>query len=94
MSIPDTLEDKLEMFRRTGRIVKYREGVFLDASWVAVYFGQRVIPEGFDPRTASIPLDDLVRSTQELRERIRREALAMPDHVGHIQRYCPMKSAA
>ena len=27
-----------------ARVAKYREGVFLDASWIAVYLGQRVVP--------------------------------------------------
>ena len=46
----DTLSEKLELFRRRGRVVKYREGVFLEASWIAVYIGQRVIPLGHDMR--------------------------------------------
>jgi tryptophan halogenase len=50
MPIPDTLADKLELFRRRGRVVKYREGVFLDASWIAVYLGQGIVPGG--PRSA------------------------------------------
>ena len=55
MPIPDTLADKLELFRRRGRVVKYREGVFLDASWIAVYLGQGVVPEGHDLRADAPP---------------------------------------
>ena len=59
MQVPDTLHEKIELFRRRGRVAKYREGVFLDASWIAVYIGQRVIPEGHDMR-ADLPAADAV----------------------------------
>jgi tryptophan halogenase len=94
MTVPDTLAEKMELFRRRGRIVKYREGVFLDASWVAVYMGQRVIPEAFDPRAALPPLPAIVQAADKLRLEIRQHAEAMPDHRGHIESYCPMAQAA
>ena len=36
MEVPDTLKEKVELFRRRGRVVKHREGIFLDGSWVGV----------------------------------------------------------
>jgi tryptophan halogenase len=94
MSVPDTLAEKIELFRRRGRVVKYREGVFLDASWVAVYMGQRIIPEGHDMRADLPPMDALVRSAEALRNDIRAKAARMPDHRAHIEAYCPMPVAA
>jgi len=90
MSIPDSLAEKMELFRRRGRVVKYREGVFLDASWIAVYLGQRVIPQGHDLRADAPPAEALLRAMDALRGEIRTRVEAMPDHVGHIARYCPM----
>ena len=94
MEVPDTLHEKLELFRRRGRIAKYREGVFLDASWIAVYVGQRVIPEGHDLR-ADLPAADLLaRRMAALRAEVQAKAAAMPDHRSYIERYCPMNVAA
>jgi len=90
MEIPDTLAEKLELFRRRGRVVKYREGVFLDASWIAVYLGQRVVPEGHDMRADPAPAEPLARAMEQLRAEIRATAMRMPDHIGHIAQYCPM----
>jgi tryptophan halogenase len=90
MEVPDTLKEKIELFRRRGRVVKYREGVFLDASWIAVYLGQHIIPEGHDMRADAPPLEALGRAMEALRREIRETAELMPDHVGHISRYCPM----
>ena len=94
MTVPDTLQEKIELFRRRGRVVKYREGVFLDASWVAVYMGQRIIPQGQDIRADLPPLDALTRSAEALRRDIQAKASRMPDHRSHIEAYCPMAVAA
>ena len=60
---------------------KYREGVFLDASWIAVYIGQRVIPEGYDLRAdAARPLRRWRGRWQRSAMKIRATAEAMPDH--------------
>jgi tryptophan halogenase len=94
MEIPDSLAEKMELFRRRGRVVKYREGVFLDASWVAVYLGQRVIPEGHDLRADAPSPESLVAGMRKLAADIHGLADAMEDHGAYLRRYCPMKEAA
>jgi len=94
MDIPDSLSEKLELFRRRGRVVKYREGVFLDASWVAVYLGQRVIPKGHDLRADAPSAESLVAGMQKLAAEIQALSGAMEDHGAYLDRYCPMKDAA
>jgi tryptophan 7-halogenase len=94
MEIPDSLAEKMELFRRRGRVVKYREGVFLDASWVAVYLGQRVIPEGHDLRADAPSAESLVGGMRKLAAEIQALTAQMEDHAAYLQRYCPMKDAA
>ncbi len=94
MSIPDTLADKLELFRRRGRVVKYREGVFLDGSWIAVYLGQGVVPEGHDIRADRIPAATLAQGMRKLHTDIHTTVSRMPDHRAHLESYCPMKEVA
>ena len=94
MEVPDTLAEKIELFRRRGRVVKYREGVFLDGSWIAVYVGQGILPQGYDPRADLPPAAALAQHAEALRAQIRAEAGRMPDHVAHIRSYCPMAEAA
>jgi tryptophan halogenase len=84
----------MELFRRRGRVVKYREGVFLDASWVAVYLGQRVIPQGHDMRADAPSPESLVAGMQKLAGEIRTIAGGMEEHGAYLRRYCPMKEAA
>ncbi len=94
MPIPDSLAEKMELFRRRGRIVKYREGAFLDASWVSVYLGQRVMPAGYDPRAAGPSVDSLVAGMEQMQAEIRTAVGAMPDHRSYLAEYCPMPVAA
>ncbi|HEX9953966.1 MAG TPA: tryptophan halogenase family protein [Allosphingosinicella sp.] len=90
MDVPNSLAEKIELFRRRGRVVKYREGAFLEASWIAVYLGQRVVPDGHDLRADAPPIDALERGAERLREEIRTAVKRMPGHLERIATYCPM----
>ncbi|WP_137897448.1 tryptophan halogenase family protein [Sphingomonas sp. 2SG] len=94
MPIPDSLAEKMALFRRRGRVVKYREGAFLDASWVSVYLGQRIVPSGADPRTAAPSTDSLVAGLERMRGEIAAAVGAMPAHAAFLAGYCPMPAAA
>lgn len=94
MEVPDTLHEKIELFRRRGRVAKYREGVFLDASWIAVYIGQQVIPEAHDMRADLPSPDELARGMGALRTKILATTERMADHRSYIEQYCPMADAA
>ena len=94
MPIPDSLAEKMELFRRRGRVVKYREGAFLDASWVSVYLGQRILPVGTDPRAEGPALDSLVAGLDRMRGEIAEAVGAMPDHAAFLADYCPMVASA
>jgi tryptophan halogenase len=56
LNIPESLSYRMALFRQRGLVPNYREGMFLDASWLAVYLGQRVVPERFDPLAARLPM--------------------------------------
>jgi tryptophan halogenase len=90
MPVPDSLKQKMDLFRSRGRVAKYREGVFLDASWIAVYVGQGIVPEGYDPRAGLPSPERLKQAMMAFREEVRACAEAMPDHRAHIENYCPM----
>ena len=94
MPIPDSLAEKMELFRRRGRVVKYREGAFLDASWVSVYLGQRVVPAGHDPRAEGPTLDSLAAGLERLRGEIAAAVGGMAGHADFLAGYCPMPAAA
>ena len=59
MALPDTLAERIEMYRRTGRIRPRAGELFTDSSWFYVFDGMGVVPEGCDPLTAVVPIAKL-----------------------------------
>lgn len=84
MQVPDSLAGKMELWKRTGRVAKYSEGLFCDASWIAVYLGQGILPEGIDPRVAYPDPAGVARALSSLKDSIDLEVAAMPDHSAYL----------
>ena len=84
MRVPDSLHEKIALFRKSGRVAKYSQGLFFEPSWIAVYVGQGILPEGWDPRADVPPAADLARSMGGLRTQLRSAVQRMPDHAAFI----------
>lgn len=86
MTVPDSLSDKMELWKRAGRIEKYSDGLFYDASWIAVYIGQGFIPERHDARTSQVDPERVGAALDRLKQAIAAEVAAMPGHVEFLER--------
>jgi tryptophan halogenase len=89
MSIPDSLAHKMELFRERARIVTYKDGLFLEPSWLAVYLGQRVMPHGYDLRADAPAADAVAANLTRVREQVQSAVERMPSHEEFLQQYCP-----
>jgi tryptophan halogenase len=58
MPIPDSLAQRIELYRRTGRIRIKAGELFSDLSWFYIFDGMGVTPASYDP------LMDVVRDEQ------------------------------
>jgi tryptophan 7-halogenase len=85
MPIPDSLSHKIETFRERGVVVNYRDGMFLDASWIAVYLGQRVVPRHDDPLGRMIPEADLRSRLDRIRDDCLLAVQNIPSHTDFIR---------
>lgn len=88
MPIPDSLEEKLDLFRRYGKLVQLHGDFFQDASWLAVMLGQFVTPERNDPIADLYELDALAGVMDKMRGIIAGAAAAMPTQADYIARTC------
>ena len=86
MRVPDSLSDKLQLWRETGRIEKYSDGLFFDASWIAVYVGQGWLPQRHDSRTGMVDPERLKAAADRLRREIASEVSRMPGHREYLER--------
>lgn len=84
--MPDSLVEKIELFRERGTIARYSEGIFRDASWIAVFTGQGIIPSGGDRRAAHPPLDTVAQAMAKLRHQIGDQVACAPYHADFLAR--------
>jgi tryptophan halogenase len=74
--------------------VTYKDGLFLEPSWLAVYFGQRVMPTAYDPLADALPPADLTSKLQAVRDQVHGAVAAMPRHEDFLAQYCPAQQTA
>jgi len=88
MSIPESLQYRMEHFRAAGRLVSTNVELFQNPSWLAVLIGQRVWPQHYEPLIDLRPQVDAERALESLRRTIREAAMAMTTHYDYIQKHC------
>jgi len=71
MTLPDSLQEKIDAWLTRGHLVRYEFGVFLPPSWVAVLLGQNLIPRRHDLRADKAMRDKIAEGADALRGRIR-----------------------
>lgn len=88
MDIPDSLAYKMELFRKTGVVMEYKDGLFLHPSWLAVYIGQRVVPDRYDPRADAIAERDVRKMLEDMRGLVSGAVSRLPSHAAQLRNYC------
>ena len=82
--IPDTLQRKIALWKARGQFVRYRWEMFHPASWLAIYDGFGVLPDGYDPGADALPLADLQRALGEMRASVARAVSDTPPHADFL----------
>lgn len=88
MAIPDTLAEKLEVFRANGRIFRVSEELFTELGWLQVMVGQGVVPAGYHPLADQLDHNDLAGFLGATRQVVDGSVAVMPDHADFIARQC------
>ncbi|MBS0254155.1 MAG: tryptophan 7-halogenase [Proteobacteria bacterium] len=88
MEIPDSLAQKIELFRETGRVFRKNEELFAENSWVQVMMGQGIMPQAYHPVAARLTDEELAHMLGGLREGVARTVAGLPEHHRYVARYC------
>ena len=88
MAIPDSLAQKIELFRETGRVFRRNEELFAENSWVQVMMGQGIMPQSYHPIATKLPDEELARLFSTLRGNVARTVTGLPAHEAYVERYC------
>ena len=88
MQVPETLTEKIRLFKDSGRFFRNGEEMFAELSWVQVMLGQGIMPNGYHPLVDQMPDRDLALFIDGIAKVVAGCADVMPPHQTFIDRYC------
>jgi tryptophan 7-halogenase len=80
MAIPDTLAEKIDLFRASGHIFREHEELFTEVGWLQVLVGQGIAPQNWHPLANGVEDQDLADFMETLELLILREVKHMPSY--------------
>ncbi|MEO0368496.1 MAG: tryptophan halogenase family protein, partial [Pseudomonadota bacterium] len=86
--LPESLQQRLELFKSTGRIFRDNDELFTDLGWVQVLVGQGILPQSYHPVTDGVTDQQLDKFMAELKAVISKTAEQLPTHQEFISRNC------
>ena len=84
MAPPPTLAHTLALFRNRGRLPFHEEETFARDSWLAVLFGQGVIPRRVDPLVTTNAEAQTVATLAAMRRQIDEAVPTLPTHAAFV----------
>lgn len=88
LDIPDTLADRIALFRDGGYVYQSSDELFRTASWLFVMLGQGVLPQNHHHMGALLGEQRLRRALESLKQNIARAVTKMPRHQDFLATYC------
>lgn len=88
MAIPDSLQERLEIFRTRGEAMVRQTELFKEPSWYAVLVGQGMHIENYHPMADSITDDELRIRLTRIRTGVQNRLNSMPSHAEFIRNNC------
>ncbi|URD60939.1 tryptophan 7-halogenase [Sphingomonas sp. KRR8] len=85
MAIPDSLAEKIALFRQSGLVMREADDLFLDDSWGQVMLGQGIEPSGWSPLADNVPGEDIGPFLGSIAKSARVKAQALPPHGAFIK---------
>lgn len=93
MSIPDSLQEKLDIFRARGEVMARQTELFKETSWYSVLVGQGLEPRSYHPVADAISEDELRLRLTKIRTGIQNRISGMPVHQEYVRKHCASPTA-
>ena len=94
MSVPQSLQDNIDLFADSGRFFRNAEELFAEISWVQVMIGQGIVPRSWHPLVDQVPEADLYRFVADVGRLMADCVEVMPTHQAFIDRHCAIAKTA
>jgi len=86
--LPETLANKINLFRRRGHLVNYEGESFTDASWISMYNGFGVLSELEDIRVEQFDISALEAQLNQMEQLLQSASMHAISHQAFIQKFC------
>jgi tryptophan halogenase len=93
MPVPDSLREKICLFRERGQIEHIPGQFFTIDSWCSILEGMKVRPKKYHPLVDAFDEQYVVTLMQESAHNVRDTVMKMPSHSDYIQQYCAVKKS-
>jgi tryptophan halogenase len=94
MDIPDTLRQRIALFKTHGRVFREGNELFTKVSWLQVLHGQRVQPAAYHPLTDLRSEAEIAAYLDEVEGVIKACVDVMPSHAKFIADHCAAATTA
>ena len=88
MPIPDTLAQRIALFREAALTPQTADDLFQADSWLQVMLGQRLEPAGYHHMGHMLSVEHLRRAFADVRDGIAGTVARMPTHQAFLEQYC------
>ena len=91
MPVPDSLREKIQLFRERGQIDHLPEQFFSSDSWCSILEGMAIRPKKYHPLIDAFDSQALIKLLNENVQAINTTVMQMPLHSEYIQKHCAVK---
>ena len=88
MSVPDSLQHRIELYRSNGRIFRKNEELFAEVSWLQVMHGQHIRAGGYHPLADRRPADQVKAFLDDVGAVVGKCVDVMPTHKEFVAANC------
>ena len=88
MDVPQSLTEKIDLFRLNGQIFREDDELFTETSWAAVMMGQGIEMGGHNAMADALANPKTKSELDEIEKSIRFLVQKMPDHQSYLDSYC------
>jgi tryptophan halogenase len=88
MEIPETLKQRLAIYRENARLYRHDNELFGETSWLAVLHGQNISPQRYHPVADCLSDVELDRRMSSMRRAVANCLNQMPTHKEFIDQHC------
>jgi tryptophan halogenase len=94
MAIPDSLAQRIELFKKSAFAYQAEGELFRVDSWTQVMLGQGIVPEAYHQITATMSDEELKGVLGSIRGSVNQAVAKLPSHQEFIDRYCKSPNAS